>query len=998
LASKRDLELGDLKATSNKLGYTNGVNADAAKQKEVADARNKKVAIRRAAKQKEVADARNKKVAVAKALNMPRTGRSYTSGRLKRHPRCTGSALRPPARLRGGLFGGGGGGVGWGRRWVWRQWFKRGDLYTASGPFVRSIWSAGQSAIPKDLISMRESVSEPAVGLRSWQDLRADDWAGASIRGCKDFADAREQLLSSIGKLSVQLEGDSESDGVDRDPGSPLPLLALTEEDKAEVLEYRAARSEEKFQAERKEKSDVLELEKRRLSKGSEEKRVQAQIMKQREKLPEMSKEEKCKLEKGRARQQITLTRRLDKAGEVQQEEKGKYRELKVLGSGSFGTVMLVRQTFAQAQGVKSQHTLFALKLVPLFPITGSSNAPAEGKKKGKQPLSSTTSPLQMLAEVMREVRLLAQCRHPCIVRFSEVFLRSAQPTRVRRSRRRKGRRQQSTVSDDTDAVCIVMEYCEHGDLGKVIAKLKASTVGQLDHALECIHNPPPPMHTPLGTTGIEEKGWPQDPPQVARERIPEHVVLQITVQLLLALQYLHASSPPVLHRDVKPANVFLCTPALPTTKGRGKGRRGSGGAGGNPMVRVKLGDLGFARVLEHTTSMALTCAGSPHYMSPEVINNGTHTQSTDIWSLGCTLYELMTLELPFKGRSLMDQAKKVVSDSPRLLQAYAETAAYPGLAAKNKKKRTSVADAAAAANGGGMGQESAAMGAAMGAAGGAAGAVGETGYSVALEKLVASMLQKDPKQRPTEVELLQAGCVEAAQAKTAKEGVLVSVLEEYAGMLRAFEQAPSTEEAKAGDAGGADGEKLGKGGGSKGVAEQGAGAGKKSVGKRVKEKGYKQLEEVEELKGQLRLVQDLATRVKADLASVAVSNGGREWTKTSPVKRERRRSSKSGGAATGGATEEGAAEGETEAEAVQTEEPQAADVVDAGDAPNQDAERTILPPLITASLMLHRLERAAEEADEMHQIAAECMKRVQRSLAASEKATGEARQALGCA
>jgi hypothetical protein len=70
---------------------------------------------------------------------MPRTGRSYTSGRLKRHPRCTGSALRPPARPRGGLFGGGGGGVGWGRRWVWWQWFKRAIFTPPRAPLcVRS--------------------------------------------------------------------------------------------------------------------------------------------------------------------------------------------------------------------------------------------------------------------------------------------------------------------------------------------------------------------------------------------------------------------------------------------------------------------------------------------------------------------------------------------------------------------------------------------------------------------------------------------------------------------------------------------------------------------------------------------------------------------------------------------------------------------------------------------------------------------------------------------
>ncbi|XP_032177833.1 serine/threonine-protein kinase Nek4 isoform X1 [Mustela erminea] len=117
---------------------------------------------------------------------------------------------------------------------------------------------------------------------------------------------------------------------------------------------------------------------------------------------------------------------------------------------------------------------------------------------------------------------------------------------------------------------------------------------------------------------------------------LPESQVVEWFVQIAMALQYLHEKH--ILHRDLKTQNVFLTRTNI-----------------------IKVGDLGIARVLENHCDMASTLIGTPYYMSPELFSNKPYNYKSDVWALGCCVYEMATLKHAFNAKDMNSLVYRII-------------------------------------------------------------------------------------------------------------------------------------------------------------------------------------------------------------------------------------------------------------------------------------------------------------------------------------------------
>ena len=78
-------------------------------------------------------------------------------------------------------------------------------------------------------------------------------------------------------------------------------------------------------------------------------------------------------------------------------------------------------------------------------------------------------------------------------------------------------------------------------------------------------------------------------------------------------------------------------------------------------LQKVKLGDFGIARVLNSTVELARTACGTPYYMSPEICENLPYNAKSDVWSMGCLLFELASLQCPFDARDMRGLVVKIL-------------------------------------------------------------------------------------------------------------------------------------------------------------------------------------------------------------------------------------------------------------------------------------------------------------------------------------------------
>jgi len=77
-------------------------------------------------------------------------------------------------------------------------------------------------------------------------------------------------------------------------------------------------------------------------------------------------------------------------------------------------------------------------------------------------------------------------------------------------------------------------------------------------------------------------------------------------------------------------------------------------------IFNVKLGDFGLARILSEHSNFATTNVGTPFYMSPEQVGDNGYNEKSDIWSLGCVIYELCNLHPPFQAANHLQLAMKI--------------------------------------------------------------------------------------------------------------------------------------------------------------------------------------------------------------------------------------------------------------------------------------------------------------------------------------------------
>ncbi|XP_054854742.1 mitogen-activated protein kinase kinase kinase 10 isoform X2 [Eublepharis macularius] len=137
----------------------------------------------------------------------------------------------------------------------------------------------------------------------------------------------------------------------------------------------------------------------------------------------------------------------------------------------------------------------------------------------------------------------------------------------------------------------------------------------------------------------------------LAGRKVPPHVLVNWAVQVARGMRYLHSEAPvPVIHRDLKSINVLILE------------RLESDDLSGRTL---KITDFGLAREWHRTTQMS--AAGTYAWMAPEVIKLSLFSKSSDVWSFGVLLWELLTGEVPYREIDALAVAYGVAMNKLRL-------------------------------------------------------------------------------------------------------------------------------------------------------------------------------------------------------------------------------------------------------------------------------------------------------------------------------------------
>jgi len=286
------------------------------------------------------------------------------------------------------------------------------------------------------------------------------------------------------------------------------------------------------------------------------------------------------------------LTTSSDSASSLSSEISFKEVKLEdVIGGGGFG----------QVWAAKWQGTPVAVKV-----LTGTAQA--------------ETVPKAVLEEFIAEINIISGMRHPNICLFMGACL--TPPNRA-----------------------IVTELCENGSLWDALRSPLGSSYCVADgHSrsawpLELYELAPPP---PLYHNGQVSFSVPSEPPMPPAGAWPWALVKRVSAGAARGMCYLHSGKPPVLHRDLKSANILL-----------------------DESYTAKLADFGLSRLKAVRSGMTGNC-GTVQWMAPEVLMNEDYAEPADVFSYGIILWEMLTKECPYEGMTPIQCALSVLNENKR--------------------------------------------------------------------------------------------------------------------------------------------------------------------------------------------------------------------------------------------------------------------------------------------------------------------------------------------
>lgn len=130
---------------------------------------------------------------------------------------------------------------------------------------------------------------------------------------------------------------------------------------------------------------------------------------------------------------------------------------------------------------------------------------------------------------------------------------------------------------------------------------------------------------------------------ELIEEEAPLEVEKAIDIAIMICDGIHHAHSKGIIHRDIKPHNILVTRDGM-----------------------VKVADFGIAQAIsKKTITFGGDIIGSVHYIAPEQAKGETISPATDIYSLGCVLYEMLTARMPFDAESPITVALKHIHDKP---------------------------------------------------------------------------------------------------------------------------------------------------------------------------------------------------------------------------------------------------------------------------------------------------------------------------------------------